>query len=189
MKGENRVNRIVSIHPSGSSRDLVAPISSLHCLACRIIPPTSPLPRLLKNVRSPFLQRLVYFLSLLSSLGASPSSPSFSRAGVIFCSMQKNMFHRSRRLAHPRNSPSPSALIELERPRGCVSRTHPAAAERRILRVSLLASCRGRRGRAGAKRIAALIHHSASPLLFLSCRLFSRIICHDSFRCSSSPPP
>lgn len=69
-----------------------------------------------------------------------------------------------------------------------ISRIHPAAAER-VLRVSLLANCRGRRGRAGAKRIAALIHHSASPLLFLSCRLFSRIICHDSFRCSSSPPP
>lgn len=65
MKGENRVNRIVSIHPSGSSWDLDAPTSSLHCLACRITP--GPLlSRALKNVRSPFLQHPVYFLFLLS---------------------------------------------------------------------------------------------------------------------------
>lgn len=41
--GSTGINRIVSIHPSGSSRDLDATISSLYCLACRITRPR-PLP-------------------------------------------------------------------------------------------------------------------------------------------------
>lgn len=61
--GRTGINRIVSIHPSGSSRDLDAPISSLHCLACRITRsrPLYPAHRRslslslgLKNVHSPF---------------------------------------------------------------------------------------------------------------------------------------
>lgn len=63
--GRTGINRIVSIHPLGSSRDLDAPISSLHCLACRITRPRPllvalSLSRGLKNVRSLFSSRLSF---------------------------------------------------------------------------------------------------------------------------------
>lgn len=88
MKGENRVNRIVSIHPSGSSWDLDAPTSSLHCLACRITP--GPLlSRALKNVRSPFLQHPVYFLFLLSFSYIAIFSLSLSLFLSLYLSLEK----------------------------------------------------------------------------------------------------
>lgn len=68
--GRTGINRIVSIHPSGSSRDLDAPISSLHCLACRItrfLPLFSIVLSLfvdLKNVRSPLFRNSYLSFSL-----------------------------------------------------------------------------------------------------------------------------
>lgn len=74
--GEPGINRIVSIHPSGSSRDLHAPISPLHCLACRITRslPRLSHPRVLKNGRLLVLQRLIFFFffQLLIDLASFP---------------------------------------------------------------------------------------------------------------------
>lgn len=78
--GRTGINRIVSIHPSGSSRDLDAPISSLHCLACRITRPRPLCPAHRRSVPFPRLEKCSFtlFVVLVYLFFFSRSLPSLS---------------------------------------------------------------------------------------------------------------
>lgn len=83
--GRTGINRIVSIHPSGSSRDLDAPISLLHCLACRITRPRPP-SLLTIAVSFPRLEKCSFTLFIVYRL-----SFSLGRPVTIFLSSEKSM--------------------------------------------------------------------------------------------------